>query len=168
MVDPTLFREAMSRLGAAVCLITTDGNAGRGGFTASAVCSVTDGPPTMLVCMKRTVRSHDTFLANRALCVNVLSGSHQSLSGSFADSSVSMEERFRGPDWTSGSTGLPLLASAVVAFECQIADATEVGTHTVLFCTVAAAHFGEAAEDALLYCGRAYHRLPFAKQVGRA
>ena len=31
----------MSRLGAAVNIITTDGPAGRAGFTASAVCGVT-------------------------------------------------------------------------------------------------------------------------------
>ena len=47
------FRDAMARLGAAVNIITTGGPAGRGGFTASAVCSVTDEPPTLLVCMNR-------------------------------------------------------------------------------------------------------------------
>ena len=47
------FRDAMARLGAAVNIITTGGPAGRGGFTASAVCSVTDDPPTLLVCMNR-------------------------------------------------------------------------------------------------------------------
>ena len=36
------FREGMSRLGAAVTVLTTDGPAGRHGMTASAVCSVTD------------------------------------------------------------------------------------------------------------------------------
>ena len=38
-------------LSAAVNVVTTDGPAGRHGFTASAVCSVTDNPPTLLVCM---------------------------------------------------------------------------------------------------------------------
>lgn len=35
-----LFRNAMSNLAAAVNIISTDGPAGRAGFTASAVCSV--------------------------------------------------------------------------------------------------------------------------------
>jgi hypothetical protein len=43
------YREAMARLGVAVSIVTTDGPAGRAGFTASAVCSVTDEPPTLLV-----------------------------------------------------------------------------------------------------------------------
>lgn len=41
------FRDAMSKLAAAVNIITTEGPAGRAGFTASAVCSVTDEPPTL-------------------------------------------------------------------------------------------------------------------------
>src|SRR6266436_9572573 len=34
------YRDAMACLGAAVNIVTTDGRAGRAGFTASAVCSV--------------------------------------------------------------------------------------------------------------------------------
>lgn len=44
-VEKQDFRDAMARLGSAVNIITTDGPAGRAGFTASAVCSVTDTPP---------------------------------------------------------------------------------------------------------------------------
>ena len=51
IVDHQTF--AMSCMGAAVNIITTDGPAGRAGFTASAVCSVTDTPPTLLVCLNR-------------------------------------------------------------------------------------------------------------------
>jgi flavin reductase len=45
------YRDAMACLGAAVSIVTTDGAAGRAGFSASAVCSVTDDPPTLLVCL---------------------------------------------------------------------------------------------------------------------
>ena len=41
-VEKQAYREAMARLGAAVNVVTTDGPGGRGGFTASAVTSVTD------------------------------------------------------------------------------------------------------------------------------
>ena len=41
-VEKQAYREAMARLGAAVNVITSDGPGGRAGFTASAVCSVTD------------------------------------------------------------------------------------------------------------------------------
>ena len=47
-VDQQIFRQGMSNLGAAVNVITTQGRSGMAGFTASAVCSVTDTPPTLL------------------------------------------------------------------------------------------------------------------------
>src|SRR4029077_12068777 len=57
-VEKQAYREAMARLGAAVNVITTDGPGGRAGFTASAVCSVTDSPPTLLVCANRANDSY--------------------------------------------------------------------------------------------------------------
>ncbi|MPT25288.1 MAG: flavin reductase, partial [Starkeya sp.] len=52
-VEAGLYREAMSRLVAAVHVITTHGAEGRAGFTATAVASVSDSPPTLLVCLNR-------------------------------------------------------------------------------------------------------------------
>ena len=84
MVDVTGFRNAMARLGGAVSVITTDGPHGRFGFTASAVCSVTDSPPTLLVCMNRASTSNVHFKNNGVLCVNVLSAALQDISGVFS------------------------------------------------------------------------------------
>ena len=73
IVDQQTFRDAMSCMGAAVNIITTDGPGGRAGFTASAVCSVTDTPPTLLVCLNRGASVWPVFNENRTLCVNTLS-----------------------------------------------------------------------------------------------
>ena len=68
------FRNAMAHMSAAVNIITTDGEAGRCGITATAVCSVTDTPPTLMVCVNRNSAMNAVFKANGRLCVNVLSG----------------------------------------------------------------------------------------------
>jgi len=47
-VTKEAFRNGMAKLGTAVSIVTTDGPAGKAGFTASAICSVTDTPPTLL------------------------------------------------------------------------------------------------------------------------
>ena len=83
IVDQQTFRDAMSCMGAAVNIITTDGPAGRAGFTASAVCSVTDTPPTLLVCLNRGASVWPVFNENRTLCVNTLSAGQESLSNLF-------------------------------------------------------------------------------------
>ena len=158
MVDLTSFRNAMAMLGGAVSVITTDGAAGRFGFTASAVCSVTDAPPTLLVCMNRASNSNPQFQANGAVCVNVLAGAHQELSGAFANKSLTMDDRFATTAWTTLESGAPVMLEALVNFDCRIAQVHEVGSHSIFYCEVLAIRHG-AADEGLVYFNRAYHRL---------
>ncbi len=158
MVTQAEYRDAMALLGAAVCLITSDGPGGRTGLTASAVCSVTDRPPTLLLCMNRGSRSNDAFKANGVACINVLSASHQELSSLFSGP-AEMEERFAAVSWDRLSTGAPVLPDAAASFDCRIAQVTEVGTHSVFFCEVEALRVGTASEAALIYLRRAYHHV---------
>jgi flavin reductase len=151
------FREAMSRLGAAVNVITTDGPAGRAGFTASAVCSVTDSPPTLLVCLNRSASVSPAVHANGVLCVNVLSDDQREISNLFGGKTP-MAQRFAIADWGATETGAPRLEGALIAFECVIASAVDVGTHAVLICEVVGIHEGRG-RNALLYFDRAYHGL---------
>lgn len=151
------YRNAMARLGAAVNVITTDGPAGRAGFTASAVCSVTDEPPTLLVCLNRSASVYPIFQANGVLCVNVLGAGQQQLSTLFGGKTP-MAERFAAAEWHASRSGVPVLAEAAAAFECRVVNRTEVGTHDVLFCEVDAVRMGTAAHG-LVYFDRRYHDL---------
>jgi len=158
-VSKQSYRDAMARLGAAVNVITTDGPGGRCGFTASAVCSVTDTPPTLLVCVNRTNDSYAPLKANRVLCVNTLAGAHEDISTIFAGlTEHEASARFDRGNWQTLSTGSPVLADATVAFDCRMTESVEIGTHTVFFCEVEAIQIGEV-RDTLIYYERSYHRL---------
>lgn len=158
-VDQSHYREAMARFGAAVSVITTAGVAGQAGFTASAVCSVTDEPPTLLVCMNRSSSLNRIFKTNGVLCVNALCAAQESLSPVFAGfTQASMDERFAAASWGQLVTGAPVLDGAVVSFDCQLAQVTEVGTHSVFFGIVQAIRVGDVREG-LIYFGRSYHRI---------
>jgi flavin reductase len=158
-VNKEAYREAMARLGAAVNVIATAGPGGRAGFTASAVCSVTDTPPTLLVCANRSNDSHAALKANGVVCVNTLTASQQELSAVFAGlTSHSVEQRFDVGVWSTLITGAPVLVDAAVAFDCRIDKVVEVGTHDVLFCIVEAVQLG-AAHEGLIYYARGYHRI---------
>jgi len=158
MVDINRFRNAMAMLGGAVSVITTDGPAGRFGFTASAVCSVTDSPPTLLVCMNRSSNSNAQFKANGALCVNVLAGTHRELSGAFANKALSMAERFASARWQVLESGAPVMLDALVNFDCRIAQVHEVGSHSIFYCEIQDIRHGDG-DDGLVYFNRAYHRV---------
>jgi flavin reductase len=158
-VSKEAYREAMARLGAAVNVIATAGPGGRAGFTASAVCSVTDTPPTLLICANRSNDSHGALKANGVVCVNTLTADHQELSAVFAGlTSHSVEQRFDAGVWSTLITGAPVLADAAVAFDCRIDKVVEVGTHDVLFCIVEAVQLG-VAHEGLIYYARSYHRI---------
>ncbi len=159
MVDRESFRDAMARLGAAVNVVTTVGPAGPCGLTASAVCSVTDDPPTLLLCINRDSDMNEAFKASGILCVNTLAASQEPLSPLFAGfTHVPQQLRFAPGEWTSLVTGAPVLIGAVVSFDCRVTQSTEVGTHTVFFCDVEAIQASEANEG-LIYFGRSYHRI---------
>ena len=159
MVEQSTFRDALSRLGAAVNAITTNGQAGRYGIVASAVCSVTDTPPTILVCVNRTSAANEIMKANGVLCVNILASAHQPLSERLSNRTFTVDERFGDADeWMTLETGSPVLKDASVAIDCRVATISEVGTHSVFFCEAVAIRMSES-RNALMYFDRAYHGL---------
>jgi flavin reductase len=152
------FRDAMARLGAAVNVVTTDGEGGRAGFTASAVCSVTDEPPTLLVCLNRTASSNAVFLRNMVLCVNTLAAPQRELSNVFAGlTGLDGADRFGVGRWGRLVTGAPVLEDALVAFDCRVVEVVVKGTHSVLFAEVQAIRTGAPGTEALIYFARDYH-----------
>ncbi len=156
-MDRKDFRNAMARLGAAVNIVTTDGPAGRAGFTASAVCSVTDDPPTLLVCMNRGSSAAVAVQGNGVLCVNTLGGGHEEISNAFAGfTGLEGLDRFGHGEWEVLETGAPALLDAAVSFDCRITEVLEKGTHSVLFAEVVRVRVSEAV-GGLIYYSRGYH-----------
>lgn len=159
MIETQDFRAAMARLGAAVNIIVTDGPAGRHGMTASAVCSVSDSPASLLLCVNRSARMHDVLKDNGRLTVNVLAGGQAALSGIFADKSLDMEARFAAADWTMLDHGVPALTGALAALGCHIVSVVEMGSHSIFLCEVQHLMIG-TEEPGLVYFDRQYHMLP--------
>jgi len=157
MSDQQLFRSAMSRLSAAVSIIATDGPAGRYGMTASSVCSVSDDPPTVLVCVNRNARSNIIFRANGNLSISILAIGQDAVSSRFASGKLTVDERFGSDsDWATRSTGAPLLVDALASLDCTVSHIQEVATHSVFFCHVESIVLGESRKG-LVYFDRGYH-----------
>ena len=158
-VDPMAFREAMSRLGAAVHVITTAGPCGKTGATATAVCSVSDAPPMLLMCLNRRSQTNPAVVENGVFCVNTLGDGGAEIADIFAGrTGVSGSDRFGSGDWTVLTTASPVLASAVAVFDCRIVEVRSVGSHNVFFGAVEAVRLGPRG-PALVYHDRAYKRL---------
>ena len=154
-VSRTEFRNAMARVCAPVNVITTKGAAGRGGFTATAMCSVTDEPPTLLVCMNSRSAQTTLFLENRRFCVNVLTHAHQDLAGYFAGQRADMDALYAAADWIDLPSGNQALADAIVSFDCHLIDRHLVGSHHIFIGEVVDIRSRKDGH-ALLYFDRGY------------
>jgi len=153
--DAGQFRQAMSRLGAAVHVITTAGPAGLTAMTATAACSVSDQPPTLLICVNKRAQSAPILSGNGVFCVNTLRFGQESIADFFAKRDVDKPAMLQGAEWAPLVTGAPVLSSAVAAFDCRITGMKSVGSHNVIFGAVQAVHIGTAG-PALVYYDRSY------------
>jgi flavin reductase len=159
MVGREDYREGMARLAAAVNVITTDGPAGPGGFTASAVCSVTDDPPTLIVCVNLASRQNEIIRTNQVLCVNTLSIGQGDIAALFSTKELAIAQRFAAGRWSTLVTGSPVLEGAIASFDGRVVERLERGTHSVIFCEIEAVRTTPRAEP-LLYFDRGYRSLP--------
>jgi len=160
-VTRDVFHGAMSRLGAAVSLVTTQGPAGRCGLTVSSVTSVSDEPPIVLTCINKQARTCEVLSQNRVFAVNVLKAGSEALSNAFAGrGGHSLDDRFALAEWCDHieGTGAPVLHDSRVTLDCRVVDQIDSGTHRVFFGQVVALHLGEDS-PALLYLDRAYRML---------
>ncbi|GAA3838831.1 flavin reductase [Streptomyces phyllanthi] len=156
--DQSEFREAMAHLPAAVNILTTDGPNGRCGITLSAVCSVTDDPPTVLVCVNRSSAMHDVFKANGRVGLNVLGGEQQELALHFSGATkVPMAERFAWDVWDR-THDVPVLKDALVTAVGTIKHTVPMGSHSVLFVDIEQIRTLTGGQS-LVYFNRAFHRL---------
>jgi len=159
-VSKDQFRDAMSRVGSAVHIVTTAGDAGTAGLTVTAFSAVSDAPPIVLVCVNRASRSNETIKRNGGFCVNILSAEDQAMADLFAGrmSADPNEDRFQGLKINKTASNAPVLPGCLAALDCRLQNFVEVGTHSVLFGAVHAIIPG-ADGPGLIYRDRGYHAL---------
>lgn len=165
IIDSKNYREGMSRVAGAVHIITTGGEAGKAGFTATAVTSVSDSPPTVLVCLNSDSRSLAVIENNKTFCINTLAAHHEALADVFAGrSGVFGASRFDHGTWEykaweynsqANAQSNPILSDALVNFSCRVTSITSVATHVVILGEVEHVTLG-TKEPALAYLSRRY------------
>ena len=109
------FLAAMSRAANTVCVVTTDGMAGRFGVTVSAMTSVSaeDPGPSLLVCVHHLSPACEAIQRNRVFCANVLGSDQTHISDCFAGRTGAKGlDKFDCADWATGETGAPVLLGA--------------------------------------------------------
>ncbi len=129
------FRRALSRLTGGVCVVATAADGVRRGVTATAVCSVSADPPTVLACVNLSTGTCKMIEEVGWFSINLLGEQDRLVAETFAGRSGKQgSERFGVGDWVvSPMSSLPLLDNALATMECQVSRTIRVGTHAVFF-----------------------------------
>lgn len=159
-IAPEDYRDAMSRLAGHVQVVTTELDGMRRGMTATASCSVSDDPPTVLVCINRENPRNELFFNSGSFALNTLSADHQALADAFSGLTGIKDEagRFAAASWDTITTGAPTLIGARAVFDCRVLELKPMSTHMVVFGQVVGLRLGEPG-PALLYLDRRYQQI---------
>ncbi len=150
------FRTGMRQLASGVSIITSGTAKAPVGLVATAVCSVSIEPPTLLVSVSRTASAYPTIEASGRLCVNVLGTGHDDLLASFTTPDR-RAERFTGSAWRLRPDAPPVLSDALAAFDCRVVERFAYATHMVFFARPEKVLVG--AGDPLIHFDRGFHKL---------
>jgi len=134
MAQQSSFADAMARFPGAVTIITTLEDGQPFGMVATAVCSLSADPPSLIVCLNKGTSAHDPILRQKLFAVNLVSGEHVPVVRHFMASKGA--DRFNLGDWKKFTTGAPILDDATVAFDCELSEVHDGFTHSILIGTV--------------------------------
>jgi flavin reductase (DIM6/NTAB) family NADH-FMN oxidoreductase RutF len=129
-VQPEEFRTVIGHFATGVTVVTTATADEMLGTTASAVCSVSLEPPTVLVCMNESSVTGQAIRETRAFAVNILAEEQAALAtrcASKAPGKLVDGEVARGP------SGQPVLPGSLASLECRVTQEVRAGTHVVFF-----------------------------------
>jgi flavin reductase (DIM6/NTAB) family NADH-FMN oxidoreductase RutF len=132
-VSPGDFRGAMRHLAGGVSVIT----AGRGkditGMTVTSVSSLSVDPPTLIVSINRESSSWPLLRRYGFFGVNILTADQIDIAERFTGKSgLTGAARFADAEWITRVSGVPLLAGALAAIDCEVEDIVERHSHAIV------------------------------------
>ena len=127
-VDVDEFRSVMRQLAGCVTVITTESNGGLYGLTVTAICSVCATPPTILIAVDKSSRTHPHIDRKGAFAVNILADGQKHIAEHFASKG---DDQLATIPHVVNAKGVPLIEGAAAQLHCEVQDRISIGTHTL-------------------------------------
>jgi flavin reductase (DIM6/NTAB) family NADH-FMN oxidoreductase RutF len=149
--DSAAFRHAMRALSSGVAIIACGEGEARLGCTITSLASLSLAPPTLFVCLARSSSTLAGLREAGAFSISVLAARHEALAHIFSGrGGVHGARRFDAAEWIALSTGAPILADALAAFDCLVEEVIERHSHAIVLGAVVSLSEG-ADEPALAH-----------------
>lgn len=151
-------KEGMRRLASGVSVISCENDVGQKfAMTASSVTSLSDSPPSLLVCVNKSARICAELTVGTQFAVNVLGQAHQDVSVQ-CSSIKKADQRFNVGNWQTDA-GTPILADAESNFVCVVDGLMAYGSHHVVVGKILQVSVAETPVDPLVYLNGGYRKL---------
>ena len=135
------FRLAMRRYIYSVSIMSNkDDNRNLNAITVSSVTSISMDPPSILICINKSSRIHNTLQVGSKFCINLLNKQQIELSNICSDED-SYEKRFSDEHWNIKE--IPFLSNAQANIFCKVDKLTSYHTHTIIIGLVEDANYAE-------------------------
>jgi len=124
------FRLAMRRYIYSVSVMSNvDANGNPNAITVSSVTSISMNPPSLLICINKSSRIHDTLEIGSKFCINLLNKDQEELSNICSDEDR-YEQRFSDENWNLDN--VPFLENAQANIHCKVDQLSSYHTHTIV------------------------------------
>jgi flavin reductase (DIM6/NTAB) family NADH-FMN oxidoreductase RutF len=150
------FRMAMRGVASTVFLVTTRSPAGDAGMTATAVCSLSLDPVSVLICVNRSTSFIKGIEASGRFALNVLSREDEGIAKAFG-SANGRGDRFSQGEWYEFE-GLPALRSSLSTIVCRVAGHMDFGSHRIYLGQVSQVE-NRGGRPELIFCHGEYRSL---------
>ena len=135
------FRLAMRRYIYSVSIMSNKDNADNpNAITVSSVTSISMNPPSLLICINKSSRIHDTIELGSKFCINLLNSNQQNLSNICSDEEM-YDQRFKDKNWNLDD--IPFLQNAQANIFCKVDKLTSYHTHTIVVGLVEDANYAD-------------------------
>jgi flavin reductase (DIM6/NTAB) family NADH-FMN oxidoreductase RutF len=127
------FRSAMRSLAGGVSVVTVGRGNDLSGMTVTSVSSLSVEPPALIVSINRRSSSWPLLQKHGVFGINILSADHVDVAERFSGiGGLKGAGRFAGAEWISLVSGVPLLADALAAFDCEVEHVVERHSHAIV------------------------------------
>jgi flavin reductase (DIM6/NTAB) family NADH-FMN oxidoreductase RutF len=132
-VSAAQFRGAMRHLAGGVSIITVGRGKDITGMTVTSVSSLSVDPPTLIVSINRESSSWPLLKRHGFFGVNILTADQLDIAERFTGKDgLKGADRFAGAEWITCASGVPLLAGALAAVDCEVEDIVERHSHAIV------------------------------------
>jgi flavin reductase (DIM6/NTAB) family NADH-FMN oxidoreductase RutF len=127
------FRNAMRQLTGGVSVITAGKGRDISGMTVTSVSSLSVEPASLIVSLNRESSSWPLVKRYGFFGVNILTSDQVDIAERFTGKGgLKGADRFAGAPWTTRASGVPLLADALAAIDCEVEDIVERHSHAIV------------------------------------